>query len=347
MSASSAGPIRVEPVTTRAQLNAFVELPWTIYDGDPNWVPPLKADVRKAFDPSKHPFHEHSEAEAFLAFRGDRVVGRICAIRNRNHESFHEESTGFFGWFESIDDPAVATALLDRARDWLRERGLETMRGPTSFSTNETSGIYIGGDDGPPVLMMAYNPRYYPTLLETYGLSKAKDLFAWWIDSDPPTEYLLRAEKLLNRRYDLTIRTIDMSRFDDELAIVRRLYNQAWEKNWGFVPMTNAEIDHMAAELKHILDPNFAFFVEDAEGEAFGFALAMPDFNYVLKRLDGKLFPFGIVKALLLARRIRVMRVMILGLVPEWRGKGIDALLYAQFLRAGIKRGLIIEEAHP
>jgi len=341
LNSNPSAPVRVTPVATRSDLKAFIDLPWSIYEDDPNWVPPLKSDVRKAFDPSKHPFHLHSEAQAFLALRGDEVVGRICAIRNRNHEAFHEESAGFFGWFETIDDDAVAGALLETTRGWLSERGLTTMRGPTSFSTNETSGVLIDGADGPPVLMMAYNPPYYPDLLERLGLEKAKDLFAWFVDGNPPNEYLLRAEKLLNRRYDITIRTMNMSRFEEELATVRRLYNEAWEKNWGFVPMTDPEIDHMASELKHIVNPDFAYFVEDSTGEAFGFALALPDFNYVLKRLNGKLFPFGFAKALILARRIKVMRVMILGLIPEWRGKGIDALLYARFLRGGIEHGIV------
>lgn len=340
MNSNLASPVRIAPVVTRSDLKAFIDLPWMIYRDDPDWVPPLKRDVRSAFDPSKHPFHKHSEAQAFLAYRGNEVVGRICAIRNRNHEEFHDEPTGFFGWFETIDDRAVADALLHTVREWLKDRGLTTMRGPTSFSTNETSGIFVEGSDGPPVLMMAYNPPYYTTLLEGFGMKKAKDLFAWFIDANPPGEYLLRAEKLLNRRYDITVRTMDMSKFDDELATVRRLYNAAWERNWGFVPMTDPEIDHMAAELKHIVDPNFAYFVEDAEGEAFAFALALPDFNYVLKKLNGKLGPLGIAKALIFARRIKVMRVMILGLLPEWRGKGIDALLYARFLREGMKHGV-------
>lgn len=339
-----APPVRVVQVVSRADLNRFIDLPWSIYRDDPNWVPPLKRDVRAAFDPTKHPFHQHSEAQPYLALRGDEPVGRICAIRNRNHEDLHEEAVGFFGWFECVDDPEVAGALFEAVRAWLRERGLEAMRGPTSFSTNETSGLFVDGDAGPPVLMMAYNPAYYPALLETAGLRKVKDLWAWQMTDQNPPEHLLRAEKLVTRRYRVTVRTIDRSKFDEELATVRRLYNAAWEKNWGFVPMTDAEIDHMAAELKPILEPRLALFVESPEGETIGFAIALPDFNQVLKRMNGKLFPFGILKALIYKRRIDSMRVLILGLLEEWRGKGIDTLLYLALIRNGAALGITVAE---
>lgn len=341
---SSAAPVRVEPVVTRAQLKRFIELPWAIYKDDPHWVPPLKRDVRAAFDPSKHPFHEHSEAQPYIAVRGGEVVGRICAIRNRVHEEVHEEPVGFFGWFECIDDHEVAQALFEAVRGWLGERGLESMRGPTSFSTNEITGLFVDGDEGPPLVMMAHNPAYYPALLESCSLQKVKDLYAWVMHDHTPSDHLIRAEKLIARRYAVTVRMIDMSRFDEELATVRRLYNAAWEKNWGFVPMTDAEIDHMAAELRPILEPKLALFVDNAAGETIGFALALPDFNQVLKRMNGKLLPFGIVKALFYKRRITSMRVLILGLMEEWRGKGIDALLYVALIRNGAAMGLASAE---
>ncbi len=333
-------PVRVVPVVSRSDLKRFIDLPWSIYRDDPHWVPPLKRDVRAAFDPSKHPFHEHSEAQPFLALRGNETVGRICAIRNRVHEEFHEEAVGFFGWFECIDSPEAAEALFGAVRDWLRKRGLESMRGPTSFSTNEITGLFVEGDEGPPLVMMAHNPPYYPGLFESCSLRKVKDLYAWSMNDPNPPDRLLRAEKLITRRYGVTIRPLDRSRFDEELATVRRLYNTAWERNWGFVPMTDAEIDHMAAELKPILEPKFALFAENADGESIGFALALPDFNQILKRMNGKLFPFGLLKALIYKRRITSMRVLILGLVEEWRGKGIDALLYVTLIRNGVELGM-------
>jgi len=339
-------PIRVEPVVDRAGLDAFIDLPWGLYRDDPDWVPPLKRDMRTAFDPSKHPFHRHSEAQPFLALRGGEPVGRICAIRNRNHEAFHREAVGFFGFFESVDDAGVAAALLDTAREWLRERGLAVMRGPTSFSTNEVTGLFVEGADGPPVVMMAYNPPYYPRLLEGYGFGKARDLYAWMVASSDPDypgaepEYLVRAEKIVRRRLDVRVRPIEMARFGEELESVRALYNAAWEDNWSFVPMTDDEFDFMAAELKPIVEPSLALFVDNAAGDPIAFALAVPDFNYVLKRLDGKLFPFGIVKALYHRRKIETMRVLILGVLEEHRGKGIDALLYLALFRNGTELGI-------
>lgn len=346
MSPAPDPPIRIEPVVDRAGLAAFIDLPWSIYRDDPDWVPPLKMDMRKAFDPSKHPFHAHSEAQPFLARRGDEAVGRICAIRNRNHEAFHGEPVGFFGFFECVDDERVSEALFDTVRAWLAERGLEVMRGPTSFSTNEVSGLFVDGEPGPPVVMMPYNPPYYPRLLEAYGFEKARDLYAWMVDSEDPDypgqepEYLVRAEKIVRKRFGVSLRPMDMSRFGSELESIRELYNAAWEENWGFVPMTDAEFDFMADELKPLVDPNLALFVENEAGEPIGFALALPDFNVVLRRLNGRLFPFGIVKALFLRRKIHTMRVIILGVLEEYRGKGIDALLYLALFRNGTARGI-------
>ncbi|WP_419950196.1 N-acetyltransferase [Candidatus Palauibacter sp.] len=335
-----ASPLLVVPVESRADLRRFIDLPWSIYRGDPNWVPPLKRDVRAAFDPTKHPFHLHSEVQPYLALRGRDVVGRICAIRNRNHEAIHEESVGFFGWFECIDDPEAAEALFDAVRGWLRGRGLTALRGPTSFSTNETTGLLIDGDPRPPVLLMAHNPPWYPALLEGCGLRKVKDLYCWNILEGAWPEHLFRAEKLVTRRYGTRIRTLDMSKFDEELLLIRRIYNAAWEKNWGFVPMTDAEMDHMAAELKPIIDPDLALFAETPDGEAIGFTLALPDFNQVLHKLNGRLTPLGLLKALYYKRKVTCLRVLILGLMEEWRGKGIDVLLYLAIFRNGTAAGM-------
>jgi len=335
------GPLRVVPVDTRGDLKTFIDLPWKIYRGDPDWVPPLRMDVRHAFDPSKHPFHLHSEAQPYLALRGDEPVGRICAIRNRRHEEFHEEPVGFFGFFECVDDAKVAAALFDTVREWLAERGLHVMRGPASFSTNETVGLLVAGEPGPPVLMMAYNPPYYPALLEGYGFRKVKDLYAWMIEaSEVATEYFDRAERAAMRRGKLVVRHLDPSRFADELELVRDLYNAAWEKNWGFVPMTDAEMDFMAKELKPFVEPKLAPFVETEDGETVGFALALPDYNAALIRMNGRLFPFGIVKALLAKRKIRTLRVLILGVRGEYRKRGVDLLMYVNILRNAQELGM-------
>ena len=348
-----ASALRVVPVESRGDLGRFIDLPWSIYGEDPSWVPPLKRTVRAAFDPARHPFHSHSEVQPYLAFRGEDVLGRICAIRNRIHEATHDEALGFFGWFECVDDPEVAEALFGAVRGWLRERGLTAMRGPTSFSTNDTCGLLIEGDRGTPMLLMPHNPPYYPALVEGAGLRKVKDLYAWHITVGRWPERLFRAEKLLERRYGVRVRTLDMSKFEEELLLVRRLYSSSWEKNWGFVPMTDAEIDHMASELKPILDPELVLFAETPEGEAIGFTLALPDFNQVLRKMNGRLSPLGLLRALLQKRRITRMRVLLLGVREQWRNKGIDALLYLALIRNGTAAGMkeveqswILEDNH-
>lgn len=332
--------MRVIPVEGPEALKAFIRLPWSIYRGDPYWVPPLIRDVKRAFNPDVHPFHEHSEVQPFLALRNGRPVGRITAVRNRNHERFHEEPVGFFGYFECVPDETVSAALFEEAAAWLRARHLEVMRGPTSFSTNETTGFLVEGDPGPPMLLMPYNPTYYLDLAADYGFEPAKDLVAYWIDNQTPPEFLLRAERIVRRRTGVTIRSMRMDRFEEELGIVRRIYNAAWEKNWGFVPMTDAEFDFMAAELKPIVDPDLALFVDDPDGRPVGFALGLPNFNQVLRHLNGRLFPLGILKALWYRRKIHQMRVIALGLVEKYRGKGVDGLLYLGLIRNGAARGI-------
>ncbi len=317
----------VVPVQKKREMKQFIDFPWQLYDGNPDWVPPLRRDMKASFDPDRHPFYKHSEAQLFLALRRGVPVGRIAAIRNRNHERVHGESVGFFGWFECVDDDWVGSSLLDAARAWLRERGISRMRGPASFSMNETCGVLLGGDPGPPTIMMAYNPPWYPRLLEMAGLEKVKDLFAWILPVTDPPPQLLRAEKIVSARYGIRTRPLQKKKMRSEMGRVRELFNAVWEENWGFVPMTDAEIVHMAAHLKPIVDPNLAIFAESRTGDTIGFALAIPDFNQVLRHMNGRLLPFGILKAAVHSRRIDFTRVLILGLKKEWRGKGVDHLL--------------------
>jgi GNAT superfamily N-acetyltransferase len=334
--------IRVEPADGGRTFEHFLKLPYRIYAHDPNWVAPLLRDVRTMFDRAKHPFHEHSEVQPFVAYRGRRPVGRITAIHNRNHVAFHEEPVGFFGFFESIDDPAVAAALFERAAEWLRERGLETMRGPTDFSTNEVCGLLVEGFDSPPAIMMPYQPACYEPLLLDAGFTVAKTLLAYHLTNNvPPAMLLARAERLAER-LQVRLRTLRMGEFEVELDRVRDIYNRSWEKNWGFVPMTDAEIRFMAQELKPIVarDPEQVVFAETLEGEPIGFALWLKDYNQALIHARGRLFPFGLLKILWHARRIDFCRVLTLGLVPEYRGKGIDNLLYLAIFREGAAKGM-------
>lgn len=335
--------LRVEPARSGRPFRDFLRLPYAIYADDPHWVAPLIRDVRTMFDPAKHPFHEHSEVEPFVARRGNTTVGRIVAIHNRNHVAFHDEPVGFFGFFECEDRQDTADALFAAAADWLRERDLEVMRGPASFSTNEEVGLLVDGFGMPPVVMMPYNPPYYERLIEAAGFAKAQDLLALHLVLPEIPEFLLKRERRLAKRLDVTVRYIDMDDFEAELERVRQIYNAAWEKNWGFVPMTEAEIRFMAHELEPLLkkDPEQVVIVEDENGEPIGFALWLKDYNHALKHADGKLFPFGLLKILWHARSIDTARVLTLGLVPEHRQRGIDNLLYLRIIRAAHAKGII------
>lgn len=338
------GRLEVRPAETGREKEAFIRLPWALYRNDPNWVPPLLRDMRRMLDPEVHPFHAHSDVRLFLGWRDGRLAGRVAAIHNRNHQAFHEEPIGFFGFYETPDDREVSSALLEAAGGWLRERGLEAMRGPASFSTNETAGLLVEGFDGPPRVMMPYNPPFYEALLEASGFRPVKTLLAYYIDNQTPPEYLVRAAGIVRKRTGVTTRPLEMPRFDEELATIRHIYNAAWERNWGFVPMTDAEFEFLAEELKPIVDPNLARIAETSEGRPVGFALALPDFNQVLQKLNGRLFPFGILKALWYRRKIHRMRVITLGLLEEYRGKGVDVLLYLDMIEKGAARGIEFAE---
>lgn len=337
---TAAGP-RVLPVGSAGEREAFIRLPWRLYQGDPNWVPPLLADVRTMLDPGGHPFHEHSDVQLFLALRRGIPVGRIAAIHNRRHVAHHQEPVGFFGFFESERDPLVAGALLDAAGSWLRDRGLDVMRGPASFSTNEEAGLLVEGFDRPPAVMMPYNPPYYRDLLVEEGFREAKTLVAYWQSGSRPPDYLVRAEKIVRRRYpDLSVRALRMDEFQEEVQRIRDVYNAAWQDNWGFVPMTEAEFRHLARDLKPVVEPDLVLIAEDGEGRPVGFALALPDLNQALRHANGRLLPFGLLKILWHRRKISSLRVLTLGLVEEYRGKGIDALMYLEIFRRAGELGL-------
>jgi len=339
---SARSALEVVPVRGRRQLRSFIHLPYQIYRGDPNWVAPLLHDMRVMFNPARHPFYLHSEVQPLLALRGGRPVGRIAAIHNRNHIAFHQEPLGFFGFFECEQRTETAEALFAAAADWLRERGLEAMRGPTSFSTNEQAGLLIEGFDLPPAIMMPYNPAYYPRLVEECGFERTKTLVAYRHADQRPPDYLLRAEKALSRRYRVNLRKIRLDRFADELRRIRKVYNASWEENWGFVPMTDAELAFMAKELKPVVrrDPELVMMVDDEAAETVGFSLSLRDYNLALRHANGRLFPFGLIKILWHSRHLHRMRVITLGLMPEYRGKGIDALLYLRIFRKGTAGGV-------
>jgi GNAT superfamily N-acetyltransferase len=325
--------LRVRTARERRDLNRFVDLPYRIHARDPLWVPPLRRDVDLLLSRTKNPFFEHAEAEYFIAERGDAVVGRIAAISNRLHNETHDDRVGFFGFFECIDDQDVADALLAAAGEWCRVQGHDVLRGPASFSVNDECGLLVDGFDTPPTLMMPHNPRYYIRLLERAGLTKAKDLLVYQGGSEdhyvPVPERLTRATELIRQRQGIVIRPLNMKDFEGEVERIKELYNSAWEKNWGFVPMTEHEIDHLAEQFKPVVIPELVPMAEK-DGKLIGFGIALPDLNVVFrKNRSGRLFPM-ILRLLwmLKTRRIRRARILLLGVVPAFQGKGIDAVLY-------------------
>ncbi len=303
------------------------------------WVPPLKSDTRGMFDRAKNPFFAHAEIECFLAMAGDHVVGRIVAIDNRAHNEFHGDKVGFFGFFECEDDPAAATALFDAAATWLAARGKDVLRGPMNFSTNDDCGSLIEGFDTPPAILMPHNPAFHARLYAAAGFAKAKDIVAYWYEGDRLPERVTRGVELVRKRKGVTVRPLDMKRFEQEVGLIRTIYNDAWERNWGFVPMTEAEIDHMAVQLKPVVDPGLIVFAE-VRGEPVGFGLGLPDFNLALRHAHGELFPFGFLSILWHKRNIRQARILTLGVRAGYRASGIDALLISELFGRCVAMGI-------
>jgi GNAT superfamily N-acetyltransferase len=289
--------------------------------------------VALLLDRSKNPFFEHAEAEYFVAERDGVVVGRIAAIANRLHNETHHDRVGFFGFFECVDDQTVADALFGAAAEWLRSRGFDTMRGPASFSVNDECGLLVDGFETPPTLMMPHNPRYYIRLVEGARFAKARDLLAYEGGDQrqyvSPPERLGRAMELIRQRLGITLRPLNMKDFKGDVERIKEIYNVAWEKNWGFVPMTEREIDHLAEQFKPIVIPDIVPFAEK-DGKVIGFGIVLPDLNQVLQtNRSGRLLPV-IPKLLwsLKTKKIRRARIPLLGILPEFQGKGIDAMLY-------------------
>jgi GNAT superfamily N-acetyltransferase len=297
---------------------------------------------------SKNPFFEHAEAEYFIAERGDDVVGRIAAISNRLHNETHEDRVGFFGFFECIEDQTVANALLTAAGHWCAQHGHDVLRGPASFSVNDECGLLVEGFDTPPVLMMPHNPRYYPRLIQQAGFTTAKDLFCYEgrAPAGDAADRVSRAAELMQKRYGITLRPLNMGDFDHEVERIKQLYNEAWEKNWGFVPMTDRELDHLAEQFKPVVLPDLVTFAEK-DGRTVGFSIALPDLNVAFQHNRRGGFLRGVLTALFMlkTKRIPRLRVLLLGIVPEFRGKGLDAALYHWIWKKAIANRIYWGEA--
>ncbi len=335
--------VTIRKVENEKDRMEFIKLPWEIYKNDKYWVPPLIFDVRNNLNPKKNPFFQHSEVQLFLAENDGKLVGRIAAIKNNNHNNFHHDKTGFFGFFETIDDEEVSNLLLNTACNWCKDKGFDTILGPVNPSTNDECGLLIDGFDSSPVMLMTYNPKHYIDKIEKFGFEKAKDLYAYYIpasviNNEKMMAKLERMSNMIKSRSDITLRKLNMKKLTQDVREIENIYNSAWEDNWGFVPLTSAEFDYMAGTLKAVVDPDFVIFAE-VGGVPAGFTLSLPDINQVLKKLNGRLFPFGIFKFLAGKKKIDLVRVIIMGVKPEFQKKGIDSVFYLETIKEGNRKG--------
>lgn len=330
--------MEIIPVKTRSQLKQFIRFPWQVYKNDPDWVPPLLAEEKKKFDFRKNPFFEHAEAQYFLAVDQGQVLGRICAHIDHLHNQTHNEKTGFFGFFESGDDAEIGGALLSAASQWLKERGMEKIRGPLSFSLNEEAGCLVNGFGGSPFVLLGHNPQYYPSLYEQWGLEKVKDLYCWRYDSARPVpEAAAQISEAIAQQPGVKVREISIKNIESDLRILIDIFNEAWQKNWGFVPLTESEIKKAAEDFKLILEPKLALIAE-VHGKPAAIALAIPNLNEAIKDLNGRLFPTGLFKLLyrIKTKKIKSARLVLLGIKKEYRNdilSGLSVLLYTEMHR--------------
>ncbi len=334
--------LRIEPANARGEIEQYVKFPFELYRGFPHWVPPLLMERRDFLNPRKNPVYEYAEIQPFIARRGRDVVGTITAIKNRRFGDFHpaERHVGFFGLYECRQDAEASAALLGAAGDWLRERAVTVMRGPTNFTTNDVLGLLVEGFDDDPSILMPYNPPYYADQFSTFGLRKVKDLYALEVTAERYTGQLERLSSALLARGRATVRPVDLSRWHEELEFVRRCYNEAWVKNWGFVPWTDRELAALAKELKPLIDPRLAF-VGEVDGQPAAISIAVPDAHEALKLARGRLFPLGLLKVIwrIKVAGCRRMRVLALGVLPKYRRLGLDALLIQRTIASGLSLG--------
>jgi hypothetical protein len=338
-------PFEVKPVGSRREQKLFLEFPWVLYRGDPNWVPPLRGNQKELAGFSRHPFYERNRIQTFLAYRDGKVCGRIAAIINYGHIERFQEQRGFFGFFECIEDQEVAGGLLDAARAWLAGQGIEKLRGPTNPSLNYELGTLVDGFDSPPTFMMAYNPPYYGRLLEAYGLKKTQDLYAYWGNIEMLPAVRAKLEPVVVQiieRLDIHLRPLDRSRFREDVEAFLSVFNRSLMGTWGFVPMTPGEVRHVAKGLRWLIVPELSLAAEIG-GEMVGAVFALPDYNPRIREIDGRLFPLGFLRLLRNRRQLKRIRLISTNVVPEYQRWGVGlALLHGlvpSVLEWGIEEG--------
>lgn len=331
---------------SKADLRRFIRLPFRLYRGERNWVAPLIFERKQHLDRSRNPFFQHARAEYFLAWRDGRPVGRITAQVDDRFQEFQDNRWGWFGFFECEDDRAAAEALVSTAARWLEAEGCDRMVGPADFSTNDECGVLIEGHDRTPLVLSPWTHRYYPALLESVGLGKAMDLLMWELqitDRDKVNPVIWRLADEVERRHEIVVRSMRKADLEAEVARFMQIYNAAWERNWGFVPLTDEEVRHYAKAFKPVVDERWTF-VAEKNGEPVAAALTLPDYNQVLIHLRGRLLPFGWLKALWWRRKIDRVRVLALGVKPEYQHTGVAAKLYAEHFAAAPRTGMLYGE---
>ncbi len=334
--------IEVVQVESPSQLRQFILYPNALYKGQPNYVTPLLMERREFFDFEKNPFYKSAKAKLFLAMRDGEVCGRIATCVNYNHNEYHHEKVGFFGFFDTPDDYEIASKLLKVAMITLKKEGMEKMRGPMNLSTNHEIGFLVEGFDRPATVMMTWNLPYQPRLAEKFGLKKVMDLIAFLITKDDlVSDRVMRVVERLKKRAEITLRPLNLKDYDNEVKRMLTVYNQAWANNWGFVPMDEAEFFHTAKNLRQIVDPELVFMAE-YKGEPVAFSIALPDINQALIHMDGTLFPLGMLKLLWhtkIRNKIDGLRLITMGVVPQFQKRGIDLIFYTSTFNRGIERG--------
>jgi GNAT superfamily N-acetyltransferase len=324
----------IKPVETSREKKQFLLLPWQIYRGDPSWVPPLRTNQKELVGYAHHPFYDEAEGQTFLALHDGKPVGRILALVNHAHNRTHNEKRGFFGFFETIDDEAVARGLLDAASGWLRERGMTSVRGPVNPSMNYEIGLLIEGFDQPPTFMMTYNKPYYQRLVEGYGFQKTQDLYAFWGHMDMVQKldqklYYIWEE--CKTRFNIQLRRMNRKKFAQEVRLFLDIYNQSMQGTWGFVPLSEREVEHMGQSLKHLIVPEMTTIAE-IDGKVVGAVFALLDFNPRIKQIDGKLFPFGFLRLLWNRKGLKRIRLISTNVVPEYQKWGVGLVVAGRLL---------------
>ncbi|MFU8811987.1 MAG: GNAT family N-acetyltransferase [Balneolaceae bacterium] len=332
-------------VSTKQEKLDFIEFPYQHYENDTYWVPPLKMEQKKLLNTDKNPFFQNAEIELFVAYRNDKIAGRIAAIIDHRYNDYHNTKTGFFGFFECIDRQQTANLMFRVAGDWLKARGMKEVLGPANPGMMDELGILVDGFDRYPSILMPYHKAYYDKLIKGAGLDKAQDLFTFEVnDQNVDYDRVDRAMEIVKRRVPgIHIRKMNLKKIKQEILIVEEIYNKAWKDNWGYIPLSKAEFDYLASDLKTIADDDFTHIAE-VDGKPVGFSVALPDYNQVFKEMDGTLFPTGIFKLLFKRKKINRVRTALMGVLPEYRGRGIDILLHREAIKNGPPRGFKASE---